>query len=340
MPEQPSVKKLKELLQSDEKLMSAVNTSLQKASIPGLSTLDEFYAYLNRIITHIPNEKELMPSVREFYFVLSCSPDDLLKKDKAFNEWMNEFVLSRGDYMDTLASTETLDSFINNPDYHIEDYVKFPSGWLSYNQFLGRQIKPGKRPIDDLCDDSVIVSPTDSTYRGHWDIEEDSTITVKGTVYSIPDLLGDSAYRNKFKGGLFTHGFLSINDYHRYHVPVSGKIVEIKKIPGQTWITEAKKPDGSIDNIDNIGFQFTHTRGCAIMKSSVGYVALIPVGMGHISSINFVVDEGAELSKGNELGYFAFGGSDFIMLFEKDKVKLTAKEKKHYKQGETIGKKV
>jgi phosphatidylserine decarboxylase precursor len=338
MAEQQSiVKKLIGLLDKRADLKNALEASLQNAGRPGLTSLHNFYDYLNNLLIHIPNEKELMPSVREFYYVIWKSPGDLLKKDNDFNEWMNEFVVSRGDFMDTTASAETLPTFINNPDYHIEDYVKAPSGWLTFNQFLARQIKPGKRPIAGLCDDSIIVSPTDSEYKGQWPIEEQSTLTAKGRLYSITELLGESAYRDKFKGGLFTHSFLSVTDYHRYHVPLTGKVVEIKKIPGRTWIEESEKPDGTLENIDDVGFQFTHTRGCMILETIVGYIALIPVGMGHISSVNFIVDEGDTLNKGAEFGYFAFGGSDFIILFQKNKVVLTAEKGKQYKQGEEIG---
>jgi phosphatidylserine decarboxylase len=335
--QQTLVKKLIALVQSRTELKNALEASLQKANRPGLKTLENFYSYLNDLLIHIPSEENLMPSVREFYYVLLKSPGDLLKKDEQFNEWMNEFVVSRGDFMDTTASAETLQTFITNPAYHIEDYTKGPSGWLTYNQFLARQIKPGKRPVAALCDDRVIVSPTDSEYKGQWAIEEDSTLTVKGQLYSVKELLGASSFRDYFKGGTFTHSFLSVSDYHRYHVPVGGKVAEIKKIPGRTWITQAEKPDGSLENTDDVGFQFTHTRGCMIMETAIGYVALIPVGMGHISSVNFIVDEGAVLAKGNEFGYFAFGGSDFIMLFQKEKVSLTAETNKHYKQGEEIG---
>ncbi|WP_121357211.1 phosphatidylserine decarboxylase [Flavisolibacter nicotianae] len=334
--QQKIVKKLIDLLQADPVLKDALQTSLEKAAWPGLGSLEAFYSYLNAILTHIPREKELMPTVREFYFVISHSPGQLLKKNEAFNDWMNEFVRTRGDFMDTTASAETLPDFINNPDYRIEDYVKGPSGWLTYNQFLARQIKPGKRPIAGLCDDRVIVSPTDSEYKGQWTIDESLSVTAKGTTYAVADLLGDSAYKEVFKGGLLTHSFLSVSDYHRYHVPVSGRVVEIRKIPGRTWITEARKPDGTLENIDDLGFQFTHTRGCLVLDSAVGYIALIPVGMGHISSVNFIVDEGAVLTKGDEVGYFAFGGSDFILLFQAGKIVLTAEEKK-YRQGEEIG---
>ncbi|OQP50113.1 hypothetical protein A4D02_27145 [Niastella koreensis] len=120
---------------------------------------------------------------------------------------------------------------------------------------------------------------------GDWPIADDSTITVKGETYDIKTLLDGSNYKEAFKEGVFTHSFLAITDYHRFHVPVAGIIREVKKIPATTWIKESKKQDGSLENTDDVGFQFTHTRAHIIMESPVGLVAVMPVGMGHISSV-------------------------------------------------------
>lgn len=337
---QRAVQNLVTLLELNPDLKFALEVSLEKTGEPDTRTLDAFYKFLDKILTHIPTEKELMPTVREFYYVLSKSPDDILKKDQAFNDWINEFVRSRGNFLDTTPSTETLDTFIKCPDYHIEDYIKGPSGWLTYNQFLARQVKPGKRPVAERCNDHVIVSPADSEYKGQWQITDNSTLSVKDTTYRVTELLGDSHYRDKFKNGIFTHSFLSIADYHRYHTPVGGIVREVKNTPANTWVTEAKKPNGSLENIDDVGFQFEHTRGHIIIESVVGVVAVMPVGMGHISSVNITVEEGTTLVKGEEFGYFGFGGSDIIMLFEAGIVEITAKEKIHYKQGEQIGRAV
>jgi phosphatidylserine decarboxylase len=335
---QKSVENLAQLLQSNGQLKHALEISLQKAQQPGIETLEKFYIFLDGLLTHIPTEKELMPSVRQFYYLLSKSPHDILRKDKSFNDWINEFVNSRGNFLDTTESAKCLDTFIKNPEYNINDYIQGPSGWLTYNQFLARQLKPGKRPIAELCNDDIIASPADGIFMGHWPIEPGSTITVKDTKYAIADLLNGSAYQKKFEGGVFAHIFLGINDYHRYHVPVSGVITEVKRIPATTWVTEEKKPDGSIENTDDIGFQFTHTRAHVIMESPLGFAAVIPVGMGHISSVNITVEENTKLVKGNEFGYFAFGGSDIIMLFESNQIEFIAKKKQHYKQGEQIAK--
>jgi phosphatidylserine decarboxylase precursor len=333
---QKTVENLTHLLESKPHLQNALEASIQDAQQQDIKTLEDFYDFLEKILKHIPTEKELMPSVRKFYFIISKSPNDILRKDDSFNEWINEFVVSRGDFMDTLESTETLGTFINNPEYKIDDYIKGPSGWLSYNQFLARQLKPGKRPIEGRCDDNIIVSPADSEYKGQRSITDDSTIIVKDVTYSITDLLADSAYKEYFKGGIFTHSFLSVADYHRFHMPVGGVILEVKKIAAKTWVNEIKKADGSLENIDDVGFQFTHTRAFIVIESSIGFVIVMPVGMGHISSVNITVDEGTILVKGDEFGYFAFGGSDIIMLFQPGKVSFTAKEEQHYKQGEKI----
>ena len=324
------------LLKSCPHLSEALKTALQKAELPGIGTLQEFYDFLNKTLTYIPNEKELMPSVREFYFILGNDPDGVLRKDADFNKWIQEFVLTRGSFMDTTESAGSIDTFIKNPEYNIEDYQRGPSGWLTYNQFLGRQVKAGKRPVAGLCDDNIIVSPADSEFCGQWAISDNSSITAKGVTYSIADLLQGSAYAHRFKSGIFTHSFLSIADYHRYHVPVGGIIREVKKISATTWINEAKKADGTVENIDDVGFQFMHTRGYIIIESAIGFVAVMPIGMGHISSVNFSAEEGTLLVKGEEFGYFAFGGSDIIMLFERGKIEFTAKVKSHYKQGEQI----
>jgi phosphatidylserine decarboxylase len=334
---QPAVDSLIELLESNTHLKKALETSLLDAQVADMGSLEAFYDFLDNILTHIPTEKELMPSVRKFYFVISRSPGNILQHDSTFNEWMDEFVLSRGNFMDTKESVATLQTFINNPEYKIDDYIKGPSGWLTYNQFLARQLKPGRRPVAGRCDERIIVSPADSEYKGQWPITVDSVITVKGNTYQVSGLLEGSAYQHRFDGGIFTHSFLSITDYHRYHTPVAGTIREVRKIPGSTWVHEAKKNDGSLENIDDVGFQFTHTRGYIIIESAVGLVAVMPVGMGHISSVTFTVEEGAMLEKGDEFGYFAFGGSDMIMLFEPGKIVLTAEEKKHYNMGEAIG---
>jgi len=339
MPEkQPPVEKLIQLLKNNPDLKTALSAAIKEANEKDVETLEQFYNFINGLLTHIPTDKQLNASTEKFWFILNKAPNDAIKKSDAFNKWIKEFIMTMGDYMDSTDSAKEIESFTEDPKNKIEEYIIPPGGFLTYNQFLARHVKPGKRPIEERCNDEIIVSPTDSIYLGNWEIKNDSAITVKGDTYNVSDLLAGSSYYKKFKGGVFTHFYLSVNDYHRYHTPVGGKVVEVKKIVGRTWTNEIKKLTGK-QVVDDIGFQFNQTRGYIILKTkSVGFVAVIPVGMGFVSSVNFTADEGTILAKGDEFGFFANGGSDIIMLFERDSIKFTAFKNKHYLQGEKIAK--
>jgi phosphatidylserine decarboxylase len=335
---QKTVKDLSLLLHSREDLKHALAISIQKAEDPEIKTLDDYYLFLDDILTEIPQQREMATSSTKFHYLISQSPDDVLKTDPAFLEWLVLFSRSFGDFLDTTESAGSLDTFINDPSYHIDDYYQGPSGWLTFNQFFARHVKPGRRPVADSCNSRVIVAPTDSIYLGCWPIDAHSAITAKGVRYSIAQLLDDSPYGDKFRGGVFTHSWLDTTDYHRFHVPVGGTVKDVRKIPGNVVVKAIKKEDGSVETVDETGFQFTQTRGLVVMESAVGLVALLPIGMGHVSSVNITVEKGATLTKGQEFGYFCYGGSDMVMLFQAGRVSFTANCNTHYKQGEAIGK--
>jgi phosphatidylserine decarboxylase len=335
---QKTVKDLSMLMEVRQDLKRALEISIQKAEDPEVKTLDDYYVFLDDILTEIPQQREMGPSSTKFHYLISQSPDDVLKTDPAFLEWLVLFSRSFGDFLDTTESAGSLDTFINDPSYHIDDYDRGPSGWLTFNQFFARHVKPGKRPVADSCNPAIIVAPTDSIYLGAWPIDADSAITAKGVRYSIAQLLDDSPYGDMFRGGVFTHSWLDTTDYHRFHVPVGGTVKDVRKIPGNVVVKAIRKEDDSIETIDETGFQFTQTRGLVVMESAVGLVALLPIGMGHVSSVTLTVEKGVTLTKGQEFGYFCYGGSDMVMLFQAGRVNFTANCNQHYKQGEAIAK--
>jgi phosphatidylserine decarboxylase len=94
-----------------------------------------------------------------------------------------------------------------------------------------------------------------------------------------------------------------------------------------------------------VGWQTLETRGCVILETdNFGLVALLPVGMATVGSVNLEsnVKAGARVKKGDMLGYFLFGGSDFVMLFQ-DEVDFTldapqeGQGYKHMLMGERLG---
>lgn len=89
---------------------------------------------------------------------------------------------------------------------------------------------------------------------------------------------------------------------------------------------------------DNPGYQFLQARGCVVIDSPVGLVAVLPIGMAQVSSVRLSVKEGDVVEKGQEISYFQFGGSDIVLVFQRDsKVALTAVVGEHYNTGKQIG---
>jgi phosphatidylserine decarboxylase len=131
---------------------------------------------------------------------------------------------------------------------------------------------------------------------------------------------------------------LTVLTYHRYHTPVRGTILEKKVLTGDVFANVLRDNKGDLGATDFTDYQFNQERGMLVMDTPVGLVACLPIGMDVISSINFSVDEGDYLNKGDEFGNFLFGGSDMIMLFERDDIDIKVTEVgKLYKLGQVFG---
>ncbi|MFB6284879.1 MAG: phosphatidylserine decarboxylase [Halobacteria archaeon] len=330
---------LKSLLNRRNDLKNAVQKSVEEANRLDEPTLDNFYTFLEDSLENIPKSRSLLPNMNEFYYQIDQDPNGLLQEDEEFNRWIKEFTRAWGDFLNEPESAEDLDTFRDDPDFKIEDYYEAPGGWRTFNQFFARHVKPGKRPIQGLCNDDIVTSPADSTFKDKRDInlDENPSIEVKGVEWQIGDLIQDSEHADIFSGGTFCHMFLSVRDYHRYHTPVRGEVKETKIIDGKYALDVEEKDDGSLHGIDGDTYQFNQERGLIVYDSPVGYVGMIPVGMAIVSSIELLVEEGIEVAKGDEAGYFLFGGSDVILLFEEDAVELTAEPGQHHLMGEKIG---
>ena len=84
--------------------------------------------------------------------------------------------------------------------------------------------------------------------------------------------------------------------------------------------------------LDEPGYQFMQMRGPVVIQSSIGKVAILPMGMAQVSSIIVTAEKGTTLRKGDEISYFQFGGSDIVIVFRRDSnVSITAQPGVHYK---------
>lgn len=335
---EPVVEELVVLLDAEPALNEALQAAIREANLKGLQDLDSFLGYLDELVTLIPVEREVVPKCLQFYYVINQAPDDLLNRDEAFNAWMNRLVRTWGEFLDTPASAAGIETFTLKPNYRIEDYHAGPSGWQTFNQFFAREVRPGKRPVAAPRDDTVVVSPADAVFMGQWPIDVDSNITVKGVNWSITELLDGSPYADAFQNGIYTHSFLYVDDYHRYHTPVAGTVREVRNIRGKVYLDVRRQPDGTLDVVDGDTYQFNQERGLLVLDSpEVGLVAVLPIGMAYVSSVNLTPEVGADLRKGDEFGYFLFGGSDIVTLYQDKNVVLDAEVGVKYLQGERLG---
>ena len=335
-------------------------------SLNGIQVLDDYLGWIDALVTWAPRERGdtrfIYDKLAEFYFFLDQEPVKSLQSPigpaegaqalTPLSAWIKAFARAWGSYLDTVDSAKEVDSFRTNPLFNWDEYMPPPSGYLTFNQFFARHVKPGMRPIADLGDDHALVSPADSTFIGWWQISEQSKIyvehdslDVKGLQWSIHQLLEGSAYADRFRGGIFTHSFLNTFDYHRWHSPVRGRVLEARVIQGQACMDIGVKSaivGGQARNVldarDGTGYQFVQTRGLIVIDSPVGLVACLPMGMAQVSSVVITAETGKTLHKGEELGYFQFGGSDFVMVFERaSNVQLVSQQQVHYNQGTWIG---
>ncbi len=350
----------------------AFNTAIEQArahNIPELDdikTVDDYLEWINAMLRWVPSEnssgRQVYDELGKFTFILDqppllalqnrVAPRDRMPALTPLSAWMVRYANAMGAFLDTPESltAESLKTFYDSPKYNMDDYLVPHGGWKTFNQFFARNTKPGRRPVADIANPNVIVSPADSTFAGHWSIDSESSVTVKSLRWSVGELLEGSPYKDRFADGHFMHAFLSPTDYHRQHTPVAGTVLEARVIPGQVSIEIVAEPvPGSANGRngltprrrfkapDNVGYQFAQARGLIVIESVIGLVAVLPIGMSQVSSVILTAEKGAALRKGEELSYFQFGGSDVVALFEsKSSIKFSAETGVHYDMGTKI----
>lgn len=146
---------------------------------------------------------------------------------------------------------------------------------------------------------------------------------------------------DRFAKGVFTHSALRTFDYHRWHAPVAGTVIEARLIRGQAYPDVTTIEHGGekrLAAVEGTGYQFIQMRGLVMLETASGLVACLPVGMAQVSSVVITAEVGKTLRKGEEMGYFQFGGSDFVMVFEAAcGMEFSCDVQSHCLQGSTVG---
>jgi phosphatidylserine decarboxylase len=314
------------------------------------ASVDYFINYFDAWFSFLPQPASGLGKIVPFtYFYLNnrsafnflnnfeSSHDGTYYRKEVF-EWTVEFIKLRGKFMDSTGSATYIEEWVSAPATKIDQFITPEGGFTNFNQFFTRELRkdpPLPRPIFEKEDSSVLTAPADSTINYiESDLTLDTELKVKIRFINLRELLANSKYAKRFEGGTAISCVLMPGSYHRYHSPVNGTIIESDVVPGIY--------NGIIDgehwfNTGNIGesdtdfsiFEDFHRSYYIYETVDFGYVAMVPVGLNTISSVNFVtlpdsgksthVPPGADpvsIAKGDPVGYFKYGGSLNILIFQ------------------------
>ncbi|MBW3169322.1 archaetidylserine decarboxylase [Qipengyuania flava] len=207
------------------------------------------------------------------------------------------------------------------------------ASYASFNDFFGRPLKPGARPLAD----ADFISPVDGAISQFGAIDDHHILQAKGHRFTTTQLLaGDAALADRFRHGSFANLYLSPKDYHRLHMPCAGRLQRMIYVPGALFSvnpTTARGVPGLFARNERVVCVFnseTHGRFVMVLVGAtiVGSMATTwhgvvnPRRTGVIAEWEYA-DRPIALEQGEEMGRFLLG-STVIMLFEKDVIDFNA----------------
>lgn len=220
-----------------------------------------------------------------------------------------------GRRMSTEKSAARVAPFIDRYGLDPDEFAESPDTFSSFNEFFYRKLKPAARPVD--ADESAVVFPADGRHLGFARAADISGVFVKGQKFDLAALLGDEALAAKYAGGTLVLSRLCPVDYHRFHFPVAGTPGETRLIAGPLFSVSP------IALRKRLAYLWTNKRTITPLRTERhGTVQLIEIGATCVGTIRQTFTPGKPVAKGAEKGYFAFGGSSTISLFEPGAVRL------------------
>ncbi|TID28384.1 hypothetical protein CANINC_002562 [Pichia inconspicua] len=192
-------------------------------------------------------------------------------------------------------------------DCLVEDLSKY----RTFNDFFSRKLKEGVRPIEGGTDNRIVNAIADSRLIVFDKVNEAKQLWIKGSGFSVSKLLGKTP-KNQGEEHAIAIFRLAPQDYHRVHCPLNGKIVKINHIHGTYYTVNPMAVRSELD-------VFGENIRCVISLETEEYdtVEIVMVGAMMVGSILLSVNKGDDVIKGQELGYFKFGGSTVVLVFKK-----------------------
>lgn len=254
-----------------------------------------------------------------------------LVKRAIFSHWY-------GWRMDSPKTKQKVAPFIETYELDSSEFANDVDDFASFNEFFFRKLKPESRPIN--ADASTVVFPADGRHLCVPDLSKADGLFVKGEMFDIHKLLDDPELSKQYTSGSLVMSRLCPVDYHRFHFPAAGTAGETRLINGPLYSVNP------IALCQNIHIMTTNKRCITKLQTEqFGTVLVLEIGATCVGGICQTYLEGEAVSKGSEKGYFRFGGSSTITVFEpgriqfdKDLVENSAKQVELYaKMGDRMG---
>jgi phosphatidylserine decarboxylase len=207
-----------------------------------------------------------------------------------------------------------ISQFISYHDLDLDQVLDPINSFKTFNEFFYRKLKAGSRILASPSP-TVAVCPADSRSNCFETVKSATDLWIKGTKFSVESLLDDKEQAEIFKDGSIAVFRLAPQDYHRFHIPVDGKVVSTKHIDGSYFTVNPMAVRASVD-------VFVENVRSVTMIDSVfhGRVAYVCIGAMLVGSIVITTQPGQEVKRMDEHGYFKFGGSTIVLLFESGKI--------------------
>ena len=214
-----------------------------------------------------------------------------------------------GRYYDSAVSRRSIAGLTQIPGCRVDEAEFPPETYSSFNAFFARHLRPGARPFD--ADGNIIISPADGRLLVFPECVADSPVPVKGAQRTIGELCLTPL---PFERAAVAVIRLAPVDYHRYHFPCQCTMGEKKVFPGKYHsvnpVALCRRPDLFVENTRHV---------TALDSVAAGSFFMIEVAAFGVGSIIATAMPG-EHAKMDEKGYFKFGGSTVILVFDRDRV--------------------
>jgi phosphatidylserine decarboxylase len=280
--------------------------------------------FFNRLTRRLETEAVYGEGFLRFTYEspLGALPLHALVKRAAFSRWY-------GRRMDAPASRAKIAPFLATYGVDTHEFADAPDSFHTFNEFFYRKLKPQARPI--APGDNVISLPADGRHLVLPDIAACTVFFIKGTHFDLSALLRDVALAARFAHGSMLISRLCPVDYHRFHFPCAGTPGAARLINGPLYSVSpiALRRRASI--------HWENKREITVLRTpTLGDVLLLEVGATCVGSIVQSYMPDTAIEKGAEKGYFRFGGSCFITIFEPGKIQFSDDLIEHSREGREV----